>query len=126
MNSHHPNKYQPDCPADIHDEAAALRLLGLAVRAGKAAIGRQAAIQALKRQNACLVWLAKDASDDTREKISRWAVTGSVKIVIAADKHQLGQWSGRETCAVAVLLDQSFSKRISQLLDKGLAANAKI
>ena len=130
MNNHLQNKPQPLSDQPDHgqspDVAAALRMLGLAVRAGQAAVGRQAAIQAIRRNKGCLVWLAEDTSADTREKISRVAVTGSVNWVTAANKSQMGQWSGRESCAVVVIVDQSFSKRIRQLLGKGLEVDEEI
>lgn len=86
----------------------ALRLLGLAVRAGRVSIGVPLICEALKKsapgKGVRLVLLAADASANTEKRIrDRTAFYGVPCHVLAADSEQLALAAGKKGAAVAAV-----------------------
>lgn len=93
----------------------ALRLLGLAIRARQAAAGQEAVKQAALRKKASLIWLAEDATPQTKAKISQLAQKQAIRLIEATDKAQLGRYTGRAVCAAVAITDKNFAARICEL-----------
>ncbi|MDR0293859.1 MAG: L7Ae/L30e/S12e/Gadd45 family ribosomal protein [Oscillospiraceae bacterium] len=96
-------------------EAKALRLLGLARRAGRLACGTVAVTDAAGR--AQLFLLAADAGHSAKrgaERLARQA--GTPLIHLTYTKEALGRAAGRGTCAVAAVTDKGFSRGIRDAL----------
>ena len=80
-----------------------LRLLGLARRAGKLACGADAVKGAAER--ARLILIACDAGSAVRREAAGY---GKRVIGLPYGKEELGRAVGRESCAVAALIDEEF------------------
>lgn len=88
-------------------------LLGLALRAGKLAVGEEPVREALQEGKARIVLLARDASDRTRRKVE--PKLGSVPLtVLEADKETLGLGLGRASCALCAVTDKGFAQSLSK------------
>jgi ribosomal protein L7Ae-like RNA K-turn-binding protein len=88
-----------------------LRLIGLARRAGKLACGSDAAADAAGR--AGLILLASDAGNTVRREAAGYGkqVTG-----LPHSKEELGRAVGRESCAIAAVTDEAFTRGIIEAL----------
>ena len=95
-------------------EAKPLRLLGLAKRAGQLVCGMDAVKKAAGR--AQLLLLAGDAGHSAQREAERF---GKPLMVLPYNKEELGRAAGRETCAVAAVLNQEFSRGIIEALNGG-------
>ncbi len=96
---------------------AVWRLIGLATRARKLQTGADAAAQALRRDNAFLVIVALDIAENSGTKIVRQCENAGVPIRHFGTKDELGQWTGHDERAVAVIQDAGFAGRIAELID---------
>ncbi|MBP7401275.1 MAG: ribosomal L7Ae/L30e/S12e/Gadd45 family protein [Clostridia bacterium] len=99
------------------DRDKALRMLGMATRAGKTASGATACTKAIERGDAKLVLIAEDAADDTRRKIELTAQESDIPCRIAGTGEQIGRYTGKENRMMAVILEKGFAERILELLD---------
>ena len=88
-----------------------LRLLGLAKRAGKIACGMDAVEEAAGQAHA--VFLASDAGQAVRRGAKRY---GNRASELPYGKEELGRAVGRESCAVAAVIDEKFSQGIIEAL----------
>ena len=90
-----------------------LTLLGLALRAGKLAVGEEPVRLALQEGTARTVLLAQDASDRARRKVE--PKLGTVPLqVIPASKEELGRALGRESCAICAVTDKGFAQSLER------------
>lgn len=94
------------------------RMLGLAIRAGRATTGTEAAEQALRRHKACLVMVAADTAENTRRQITNQCQQAGVPCRQFGSKAEMGHWTGHETRAVVAILDQGFARQLQQLIDR--------
>ncbi len=95
------------------DPEQALRLLGLARRAGKLALGEAAVWASCDRKTACMVFLADDTAKHTAQKAQNHARASGIEwVVLPFDKMTLGRAFGREVSAVAALTDEGFAKAV--------------
>jgi ribosomal protein L7Ae-like RNA K-turn-binding protein len=108
---------KPEKKITLHSPEAVWRILGLAVCAGKAITGTQAAEKALRRQSACLVIVAADIAENSGQKILRQCSQAQVPVRQFGSKSDLGHWTGHEERAVAVILDTGLAGRIEELID---------
>ncbi len=94
-----------------------LTLLGLALRAGKVAVGEEPVRLALQERAARVVFLAGDASERTRRKVE--PKLGAVPLrEIAPSKTALGRALGRESCALCAVTDQGFAQGLLRRLEE--------
>ena len=93
-----------------------LQLLGLARRAGKLAIGRDAVADAIKKQEAELVLLTSDASVRHQREL---AAAGYAKktITLACDMETAGLALGKRSCIFA-LKDENFAAAVQKKIDE--------
>ena len=99
-----------------------LTLMGLALRAGKLAVGEEPVRLALQEGKARAVYLATDASERTRRKLE--PKLGAVPLCpIPGTKAELGRALGRESCAICAVTDKGFAQSISQRLEEQTNTN---
>lgn len=86
-----------------------LNLLGMAVRAGRLITGEELTVKAIQRNEAKLVVVASDASDNTREKLTNKCKYYNVPLDIAftADDISAAIGKSRSICAFT---DKGFAK----------------
>ena len=104
--------------AAMPDTAAILRMLGLAKRAGKLAVGTDATLNAARSGKAAIALVASDASDRTKKQIGdKCAAYGVTLIAIEADRSALAAALGSkdgQTSACAVT-DRNMAIKIDSL-----------
>ncbi|WNB90361.1 YlxQ family RNA-binding protein [Bacillus sp. NEB1478] len=91
--------------------------LGLAARAGKVISGEELVVKSIQKQNAKIVLLSKDASDNTKKKVTDKCLFYNIDFVWIEDRAVLGKAIGKEQRVVVAVNDQGFSKRLKELLD---------
>jgi ribosomal protein L7Ae-like RNA K-turn-binding protein len=99
------------------DADRALRMLGLATRAGKTVTGAQGCGTAVVRGKARLVLIAADAAVDTRERMARLCDREGIPCRIAGNGELLGQYTGKDCRMVVGIIDPVFADHIRDLLD---------
>ncbi len=98
-------------PADT----AALRLLGLAARAGAILPGTERVREAARTGDARLVIVAGDASGNTRDKLIPLLEARGVPHALAYDRARLGDAVGRGPLGAVAVVDASFAARLGEL-----------
>ncbi|MBD3373814.1 hypothetical protein GF406_02165 [candidate division KSB1 bacterium] len=96
-----------------------LGLLGLALRAGKLEIGRDAVERSVHAQTASLVLLAYDAKNQS-EKFAEKIKCASIPVRrCRISKTQLGSLFHKDHVAQIAVLDANFSRGMIDLIDRG-------
>ena len=91
-----------------------LRLVGLALRAGRLEAGEDAAAEACQYKRARLALLAADAAGNTACRILRAAeACGCVLLETPWSKEELGAALGRGACAVAAVTDLGLAQAVA-------------
>ena len=98
------------------DKAASL--IGLAMKAGKAAGGEFAAEKAIRQGLAQLVILSEDASVNTSKKFSNMAVWNQVPICRYLSKTDLGWCMGKGERSCVVITDRGLADKIVSEIEK--------
>jgi ribosomal protein L7Ae-like RNA K-turn-binding protein len=94
----------------------ALSGLGMAMRAGKLATGDETALKAVQQGKAFLVFVATDASENTKKKYRDKCATYRVRLVEAFDRYTLGAAIGKADRVIAAVIDPGFARLIGQQL----------
>ena len=94
---------------------AVLNLLGLARRASRLVTGDNLVLGAIRSREAKLVYVANDASANTRKKFSDKSSYYEVPLVTEFSKMELSQAIGSDRSIIAVV-DAGFAKKMQQLL----------
>ena len=87
--------------------------MSLAQKAGKISSGGYAAEAAIRSGNAFLVIVARDASDNTRKKMSDMARFYDVPLYCIGTKEELGRCIGKEYRSMIAVLDEGFAQSLS-------------
>ena len=87
----------------------ALSMIGLSYKAGLLKSGEASVENAIKSNEACLVIVAEDASDNTRKKFTDMCKFRNVPIVFFSTKEELGHAIGKEERASLAVLDDNFA-----------------
>ncbi|GGK13429.1 putative ribosomal protein YlxQ [Caldalkalibacillus thermarum] len=87
-------------------------LLGLAMRAGKVISGEEQVLRTIRKQQACLVLVAADASDNTKKKIQDKVAYYKIPFLIAGDRYQLGRAIGKQERVLVAITDQGFANEL--------------
>lgn len=95
-----------------------LSFLSLAAKAGKLASGEFSTEKAVKEGRAHLVFVAGDASENTKKKFRNMCEFYEVPIYFYADKDTLGHAMGKEFRASLAVVDESFAKGIIEKLNR--------
>ena len=97
-------------------------LLGLACRAGKLALGHDAAVEAVHTGRAALCLLATDASErlcaEFLRETQQFAHTKIPLLRTDYTMEQLGQSIGQRKTAVLTVNDRGFADRITELIGR--------
>jgi ribosomal protein L7Ae-like RNA K-turn-binding protein len=91
--------------------------LGIAARAGKVISGEELVVKSIQKQNAKIVLLSKDASDNTKKKVTDKCLFYKIDLVWIENRNILGKAIGKEQRVVVAVNDQGFSKKLKELLD---------
>lgn len=95
-----------------------LSLLGLATKAGRIKSGEFAVEQTIKSENAFLVIVAEDASDNTKKHFNDMCSFRGVPFYIYGTKEMIGRCIGKESRASIALTDEGFSKGLIAMLQE--------
>ena len=93
-------------------------LLGLALRAGRLAVGDEPVGAACRGHKAYLLLLASDAADNTIRRASHFSQSAknTICLQLPLTKAELGSGLGRTACAMAALTDVGFAAAVAQRL----------
>lgn len=95
-----------------------LGLLGLAARARKITTGEELVVKDVRSGKAKLVFIASDASNNSRKKIEDKCKYYNVEYHVVGDRYQLGHAIGKEKRVAIAILDSGFAKKMSSLLNE--------
>lgn len=95
----------------------AMRMLGLARRAGKLVLGSEAAADAVRSGGAYIAVVAQDASDRTKKLIRNKCNSFHVPLYEFSDCETLGKKLGKSAISALAVGDKSFAKAISDILN---------
>lgn len=86
--------------------------LGFAQKAGKLSSGENTVEAKIKEKGACLVIVAEDAPDHTKERMERLARRFHVPYLLFGEKNRLGQSIGKSPRNVVLVSDKNFAAQI--------------
>lgn len=95
---------------------AALDLLGLALRAGRLVVGTQAVKDAARRDELLAAVIARDATDNARDRVMPLLDAKGVSVVECDSAARLGRAVGRHRVVVAGLTDAGFARGVLEAL----------
>ncbi|MFD2829733.1 L7Ae/L30e/S12e/Gadd45 family ribosomal protein [Corticicoccus populi] len=96
-----------------------LNLLGLIKRAGKMQNGEEKTLDAIKRQQASVIFLASDAGTSTTKKIKDKSKFYKVQVIDQYTKEELSSATGAGNRVVLAVVDKGFGKKCLELAGKG-------
>jgi len=96
---------------------AALRLLGLAARAGAIVPGTERVREAARSGRLRFVLIAADASANAKEKLQPLLEKRGIEYVVAANRDVLGAAVGRAPLSAVGVLDAGFARRLKALME---------
>jgi len=93
-------------------------LLGLALRAGRLAVGEEPVGTASRSHKAYLLLLASDAADNTIRRAHHFTQTGTntICLTVPMTKEELGGALGRASCAMLAVTDVGFAAALAKRL----------
>lgn len=92
-------------------------LLGLALRAGRLAVGEEPVGAACRAHKAYLLLLASDAADNTIRRAHQFTrAVKTITLPLPLDKAALGGCLGRESCAMAAFTDVGLAASAAEKL----------
>ncbi len=89
-----------------------LNLIGLAAKAGKTKSGETSVEKAVKDQDAFLVFVADDASDNTKKLFTDKCTYYRVPVCFFASKEELGHCIGKDVRSSVAVLDKGFANAL--------------
>ena len=92
-------------------------LLGLAKKAGQLLSGDETCERTIKSGKAVLVIIAKDASENTKDKFKSMSKFYSVSYREYGQKVELGKYSGKDIRSVVCILSNDFKNGLLKLID---------
>lgn len=103
----------------MREDHEALQVLGLARRAGRAAVGTGAVKEAASAGELRLVVLARDAGDNAVGRVRGAMERSGAERVRCGTRDELGSALGRGPVAVVGVTDAGLAERIRRLVDVG-------
>ncbi|MFR2157879.1 MAG: L7Ae/L30e/S12e/Gadd45 family ribosomal protein [Evtepia gabavorous] len=91
-------------------------LLGLALRAGRLAVGEEPVGVACRCHKGYLLLLASDAADNTIRRALHFCQAGITICLTLPDQTGAGQRAGRASCAMLALTDVGFAAAVAEKL----------
>ena len=95
-----------------------MSLVGLATKAGKVASGEFSTEKSVKSGKGFLVFVAGDASANTKKKFQNMCEFYEVPIYFIANKEELGKFCGKDFRASLAVQDENFAKAMMKELAK--------
>ena len=96
---------------------SALRLLGIARKAGRVEVGEEPAGAACRARQARLLLVAADAADNSVRRAAHFAEAGKVPwLKVPWDKGTMGGAVGRSACAMLALTDAGLAAALAEKL----------
>ena len=90
-------------------------LLGLALRAGRLAVGEEPVGVACRCHKGYLLLLASDAADNTIRRALHFCQAGkTICLTLPLTKQELGSGLGRASCAMLALTDVGFAAAVAE------------
>ncbi|MET3682178.1 ribosomal protein L7Ae-like RNA K-turn-binding protein [Alkalibacillus flavidus] len=97
---------------------AYLNFLGLANRARKLVFGEENIVESIRQQQAKLVLIAQDASDNTTKKLTDKCQSYHVPYAIVTDRQTLSQAIGKDGRVAIAVTDQGFATKLTEMLSE--------
>lgn len=92
-------------------------LLGLALRAGRLAVGEEPVGAACRCHKGYLLLLASDAADNTIRRALHFSQAGkTICLTLPLTKQEVGAALGRNTCAMLAVTDVGFAASVAKVL----------
>lgn len=92
-------------------------LLGLALRAGRLAVGEEPVGTACRAHKGYLLLLASDAADNTIRRALHFCQAGNtISLTLPLTKEELGSGVGRSSCAMLAITDVGFAAAVAEKL----------
>lgn len=93
---------------------AVLKLLGLAMRAKRLAVGEEPVGAVCRARDCRLILVARDAAENTFRRVRHFADAGQcLWISVPFTKEELGSAVGRTSCAMMALTDIGFAEAVA-------------
>lgn len=92
--------------------------LGLCKQARLLVEGESMCEKALQSNNAKLIIVAENASENTKKKFTNKSNYYRVPIIFFSTKEELGRSLGAEIRATVVIMDENFSAKINSLINE--------
>ncbi len=96
-------------------------MIGLAMKSGNVASGELAATESIKAGRAALVIIAKDASENTRDRFISLCRSRRVEPYSFGTREELGTLIGKNERSVLVITDHGFADVINKLFKESEA-----
>ena len=94
-----------------------LHMVGLALRAGRLAVGEEPVGAACRARDCRLILVARDAGASTLRRAQRMAEEGQcLTLTLPWNREALGGALGRNVCAVAAVTDLGLAKAVAEKL----------
>ncbi len=90
-------------------------MLGLAKKAGFTAEGEKRALESIKREDAVLCILAKDASQNTRKRIHDKCKNKSIEVIEYGNMEDIGKYTARDIISVVCIKNEGFAVQLKKL-----------
>jgi ribosomal protein L7Ae-like RNA K-turn-binding protein len=100
-------------------EASALQAVGVARRAGRVEIGTRAVRQAGREGRLAAILVARDASDNARERFERVRLNTGAELVVCGDRSALGRAVGRGPVAALGITAPGLAGLVLEALQPG-------
>lgn len=96
-----------------------LRLIGLAMRAGKIKFGSDSCTEAIIKNKVKVLLIAKDASERTKTNFKKLCKDKSIPVYEEFEKYDLSYAIGKQNKVIIGVCDDNFSKEIIKILSGG-------
>ncbi len=95
-----------------------LSMIGLATRAGKTVSGEFMVEKSIKSNDAKMVIVSEDASDNTKKLFTDKCKFYNVPIYIMLNRYELGKAVGKKSRVSIAIIDEGFKDAIAKLVVK--------
>jgi len=103
-------------PDDTESDTAALRLIGIARRAGRVAIGTRSVKERASVGDVRVVIIARDVTDNAERRVLPLLEALDVPVVRCGTRQTLGAAVGRGPLAVVGIQDRALATGVAELL----------
>lgn len=98
-------------------------MIGLSMKAGRLAYGSDMCEEHIKSNNAKLLIVAEDASDNTKKKIKNLCITKNIEVIFFGSIDLISHSIGKNNKAIIAILDDGFAIKIKEMLKELKGAN---